>query len=233
MSDLKPLKLVALSSKADEPLIPPLQQVDIFINSLGYICELKPQRLPKESFDPRPCPSPDLEDIDEGIGTKGIDFLGRYQYGQDNITITLDICRIMRLCARHGFHPEDVVKIVLTHELAHFVTHLGLSNAGAFWEAFGKEDREKEKKEEEEEEFAQEATHLLLRVAGYGHLVNVFDTVSHLCPPKYNIWRKAWKERPKKSNDFGVVLCAFRMRVLEKREPTNREEVMDLQGIDE
>jgi hypothetical protein len=226
MSDLKRLKLVACASEADEPLIPPLQQVDIFINSLGYISALEPQRQPKEPFERQPCPISMEENLDGGIEADGIDFLGRYEYGQDGITVTLNICRIMHFSARHGFQAEDVVKIVLIHELAHFVTHLGTA-FGNYWEDFGKATPE------QKEDFAQESTHLLLRVAGYGHLVNVFDAVSHLCPTKYNIWRKAWKERPKKNNDLGVVLCDFRWRVFKKRDPTDTEDVMDLQGIDE
>lgn len=125
MSDLYPLNLVALVSNIDKPLIPPVQQVLIFIKILGSICGLKPQRLPEKPFKRLPCPSPDPEDLDEGVETQGIDFLGRYEYEPNEITVTLHICRMMKFCAKHGFHREDVIKIVLIHELAHFVTHLG------------------------------------------------------------------------------------------------------------
>jgi hypothetical protein len=111
--------------KSDEPLIPPFQQVIIFVKMLGYICELEPQWLPKEAFEPHPCSSPDLEDLDEGVEAKGINFLGRYENGPKTITAALNVCRIVRFCARHGFYQEDVIKIVLIHELAHFVTHMG------------------------------------------------------------------------------------------------------------
>jgi hypothetical protein len=80
MSDLKPLKLVALASKAEESLIPPLELVVIFIETLRYICELEPQLLPEKPFKRLPCPPRDPEDLDEGIGSKGIDFLGRYEH---------------------------------------------------------------------------------------------------------------------------------------------------------
>src|ERR1700730_11647909 len=137
MSDLKPFKLIALASRADESLIPPLEQGVIFSRMFGYICELELQLLPEEPFEQLPCASPDLEDVDDGILSKGIDFLGRYEHGASEITVTLNICRITRFSARHGFHPEDVVKIVLLHELAHFVTHLGTAS-GEHWEDFGK-----------------------------------------------------------------------------------------------
>ena len=71
MSDPQPLKLVASVSEIDSPLITPLQQVVIFINNLGFICELEPQRLPKKAFELSPCSSPNLEESDGGIGVRG------------------------------------------------------------------------------------------------------------------------------------------------------------------
>lgn len=222
MSDLHPLKLVALASESDEPLIPPLEQVVIFSRILGHICELQPERLPKEPFKTQPCPSPDLKDLDEGIASKGLDFLGRYEYGPSEIVVILFICRIKEFSAKHGFHPEDVTQIVLIHELAHFVTHLG-TNSGLLWVDFCESTRE------EKEAFAQEATHLLLRVAGYGHLVHVFDSLSHLCPCKYNTWRQTWKQRQQsKNNDCEAVLGDFRQRILLKRPPAiSRDDSID------
>jgi hypothetical protein len=96
MSDFNPLKLVALASKNNEPLIPPLEQVTIFTRMLGYICELELQHLPEKSFTRLPCPSHDLEDVDEGVESEGVDFLGQYEYGEDGVTIKLNICRIMK-----------------------------------------------------------------------------------------------------------------------------------------
>jgi hypothetical protein len=198
MSDLNPLKLVALSSKADESLIPPLQQVVIFTRMLAYICELELQHLPEKPFKRIPCAPSDREDLDEGVGSKGIDFLGLYESAEGRVT--LNVCRIRKFSFRHALHLDDAVKIVLIHELAHYVTHLG-TNSGAYWEDFWKADSR------EKEEFAQDATHLLLRVAGYGHLVNVFDSLSHLCPKEYNSWRQTWKQRRKsKHSDLSGVL---------------------------
>jgi hypothetical protein len=148
-------------------------------------------------------------DLDDGFASKGIDFLGRCKYGQDETTVILCICRIVRVCALHGFYPEDVVKIVLMHELAHFVTLLG-TNSKAQWGISPEEDAR------EKEDVAQEATHLLLRVAGYGHLVQVFDALSQLCPCKYNIWRQRWKQQLK-SNDLEAVLTVFRNKIRDLR----------------
>jgi hypothetical protein len=211
MSDFHPLNLVAFASEPDEPLIPPLEQVVIFTKMLGYICELEPQRLPKKPFDFQPCPFPDPENSDEGVGIKGIDFFGLYEYQPNEVKVTLFICRIREFSAKHGFHPEDMTKIVLIHELAHFVTHLGESKCEKFWAGFCTAESETK------EEFAQEATHLLLRVAGYGHLVQVFDALSHLCPPKYDTWRQTWKQQLKDKNNLEAILTVFRKRILKLR----------------
>ena len=56
---------------------------------------------------------------------------------------------------------EDVTRIVLIHELAHFVTLLG-TISGALWVGTPEEGCS------EKEDVAQDATRLLLRVAGYG-----------------------------------------------------------------
>jgi len=222
MSDQHRLKLLASVSKSDEPLIPPLQQVEIFVNSLGYICEQKPQLLPKEPFELQPCPISMGEDLEGSIEAGGIDFLEQYEYGQDDLTITLNICRIMRFCTRHGFHPEDVVQIVLIHELAHFVTHLSTAS-GACWEDFGKATSE------QKEDLAQEATHLLLRVGGYGHLVQVFDALSQLCPPKYDKWRQTWAEQVKSRETLDSILKKFRMGLQKLRKPPVRVSSIDME----
>jgi hypothetical protein len=215
MNDLTPLKLVALASKAGEPLIPPLEQVVIFIDTLGYICELEPQLLPEKPFKRLPCPSRDPDDLDEGVESQGVDFLGRYENGLNAIMATLNICRIVRFCARHGFHREDVIKIVLIHELAHFVTHVGM-NSEAYWEDFSKATSERK------EDFAQEATHLLLRVAGYDHLVLVFDSISNHCDKKYGTWRETWKQQLKNKDNLDAVLKDFQARLLKRRKNVER-----------
>jgi hypothetical protein len=206
MSNFPPLQLVALASKADESLVPPPEQVTIFTGMLGYICKLKPQSLPERPFKRLPCPSSVLGDLNEGLASKGIDFLGLYECGANEITVTLYICRILKFCAVFGFEREDAVKIVLIHELAHFVTHLGTAS-GAYWDAFSKEDSSKK------EDVAQEATHLLLRVAGYGHLIQVFDALSQLCPSKYDSWRTTWQDQLKRGASLDSTLSEFRTRL--------------------
>jgi hypothetical protein len=120
--------------------------------------------------------------------------------------VTLNFCRIASLCATHGFNREDVDKIVLIHEFAHFVT-LIVTNSDARWGASSEE------KADKKEDVAQEATHLLLRVAGYGHLVHVFDSLSHLCPERYNTWRKTWADQLKNKETIDAILKHFRAKI--------------------
>lgn len=220
MSDLHPLNLVALAAKIDAAWLPSLEQVIVFTKNLAHICALKPQQLPEKPFERRPCPSSDPEDLDEGIEREGIDFLGLYE--PKKIRVTLCVCRIRNFASRHGFHLDDVIKIVLIHELAHFVTHLGMSKSQVYWNGFCKAESETQ------EEFAQEATYLLLKVADYGHLVHAFDSLSNHCPPKYNKWRQTWKQQLKKKNNSDAVLSDFQARNLQLRPSFAREDIIDL-----
>jgi hypothetical protein len=141
MGASKPLRLRALANKLDRLLLPQLEQILIIITGLSHICDLdKPENLPKKNFGIKPCPRSDIEDVDEGLSTKGIDFFGQYDPGENVVTIYM--CRIIRFVVRHGFHVEDVVTIVSIHELAHFVTHLGKSDSSKCWVAFGQANEE-------------------------------------------------------------------------------------------
>ena len=227
----KPLKLIALASKLDHQWAPPLEQVSIFITGLSHICDLeKPENLPERGFAIKPCPKRDIEDIDEGIREKGIDFLGLYSSTPASVEITLFMCRIRRFAARYGFHFEDVIKITLIHELAHFVTHLGRSVDPECWVAFGNAEPK------HVETTAQQATHLYLRVAGYGQLVQVFDSVSHHCPEIYNDWREKWEKQTRTSglralgsnSNFGAAIKGFRSELIEERK---KEHVLEPENI--
>lgn len=220
-----PLKLLALASSLDRQWIPPLEQVSILITGLSHICGLeKPENLPEREFAIKPCPKRAVEDIDEGVLAHGIDFLGLYSLEPagaktDETTITLFMCRIRRFAARHGLHFEDVIRITLIHELGHFVTHVGKSACPECWVAFETADPK------HVESAAQQATHLYLRVAGYGQLIQVFDTVSSHCPDIYNDWREKWKKQTNVSGSptfgsgsyFRPAMEAFREELCEQR----------------
>jgi hypothetical protein len=174
------------------------------------------QRDPSGSL----CSSDNSDNSDGGIGTGGIDALG--QYDSAEVVVRLDLCQIAKACATHGFNREDAIKVVLIHELAHFVTLVG-TNSGALQ---GGSPDEKDYTED----VAQEATHLLLRVAGYGHLVQVFDALSQLCPPIYDSWRTTWgKDQLKRGASLDSILSDFRAKLqVLRQKPISRDRSIDI-----
>ncbi len=234
MSSPSPLRLKALATKLDRPWVPQLEQANILIKGLSHICALdQPEIVPDQPFVVEPCREDDIEDVDEGLERDGIDFLGQYAFNEKNeTTVTLNMCRIRRLTTRHGFHFEDVVKIVLLHELAHFVTHRGKSLCPECWVAF------EAASSEQKESIAQQATHLYLRVAGYGQLVQVFHEVSHDCPLKYNDWMNKWKRSTRgfAAESFKMALQQFRAELFASRKKEwvpDKEDIHDMTGYDE
>ena len=97
-------------------------------------------------------------------------------------------------------------------------THLGKSKSGLSWRDFCTAESETKEK------FAQEATHLLLRMAGYDYLVHVFDALSQLGPPEYNTWRKTWADHLESKQRLDSILKIFRVRLLELRGIVDRED---------
>lgn len=207
MGTSRPLRLIALATNLDRLWVPQLEQALIIITGLSHICDLeKPENLPQKNFRIKPCPRPDIEDL----GEEGIDFFGRYD--PEEREVTLKICRMRRFATRYGFHFEDVLTIVMIHELAHFVTHLGKADSSECWVEFGKSEPGTV------EDIAQQATNLYLRVASYGQLVQVFDSLSNYCPKKYNTWQDKWKEHFKgRDGSFKTAIRDFRKELCEAR----------------
>jgi hypothetical protein len=230
MGASKPLGLIVLASKCDWRLVPQLEQVLIIISGLSQICELeKPENLPDKKFRIKPCPLSEIEDVHEGVSTRGIDFFG--QYDPEEMTVTLQMCLMKRFAGSHGFHLEDVLTIVLIHELAHFVTHLGVSDSANRWVAF--ENRELI---EAVEDIAQQATNLYLRVARYGPLVQVFESLSIYSPRPYQTWRDAWMNHFRnKDASFQTAIRDFQHEVREARKKesvTQVENSHEISGYD-
>jgi hypothetical protein len=225
------LQLSALATKFDWPWIPRSEQVRILIHGLARICDLQePPNPPKKEFARRPCPPRDVENLDEEIPSKGIDVFAECDPSKSLITLCL--CRMRRFATRHDFQFEDVITIVLVHELAHYVTHEGKSHSCGRWDTFGESGSE-----DVIEDIDQQATHLYLRVARYGKLVQVFDSLSNDCPHRYKTWRSEWKKQTRlatSDNCLEQALGVFRNKLAEerKRKPPQREEIHDIIGYD-
>jgi hypothetical protein len=107
-----------------------------------------------------------------GPGKGGLDLLGRYQLDTSLVTIYVDSCR--KVARRYDVLLEQLVRVVLVHELVHLVTHRGFeakqSLPSHFWEYT-----------------AQCATYVYLQ----GHdeeALEVFKTLSPYQPFIYRTW---------------------------------------------
>jgi hypothetical protein len=61
---------------------------------------------------------------DGNPGRAGIDLLGKYTLRNSAVTIYVDSCR--KAARRYDVSLEELIKVVLVHELAHLMTHQGL-----------------------------------------------------------------------------------------------------------
>ena len=66
-----------------------------------------------------------------------------------------------------------------------------------------------------------------LQVAGYGHLVHVFDAMSRLCPQQYNTWRKIWDAQVKRNGTLRRMLVDFQKRISELRSYIRKGDTLD------
>jgi len=63
---------------------------------------------------------------DGGPGRGGFDALGKYSLGDSTVTIYVDSCRKAESeYSDGGWKLENLIKVVLIHELAHLITHKG------------------------------------------------------------------------------------------------------------
>lgn len=76
------------------------------------------------------------EEKASGLGEGGLDLLGRYRFDNSMVTIYIDSCRkVQQWC---DVPLDQLVHVVLVHELAHLMTHRGFgareSLSPHFWE---------------------------------------------------------------------------------------------------
>jgi hypothetical protein len=68
---------------------------------------------------------------DGGPGHGGLDVLGKYSLGDGMITIYVDSCRrALSEYSDGSWKLENLIKVVLIHELAHLITHQGFNLKG-------------------------------------------------------------------------------------------------------
>jgi hypothetical protein len=96
--------------------------------------------LPAEGFSLKSIEREKLDDqtITQGLEELGPDWLGRYHHRSDKPAgLELHLSRCWRTAKYLGVAPFRLTQVVLTHELAHFVSHIGTGgNRYAHWESF-------------------------------------------------------------------------------------------------
>ena len=131
---MTPIKLISsvFPTQADHHrLFPNKGTVDEVLEGLCTVCNLgKPLqgwRLPpKKELDSEP-----PVDVEEGLKGKGMHFLGLYHCDCKPeppvaTDITLFISRCWRTGEKLGLNPHHIIEVVLIHEAAHYITHLGV-----------------------------------------------------------------------------------------------------------
>jgi hypothetical protein len=123
---------------------------------------------------------------------EGTDTLGKYLYQSPNTIITLFDMSIYAYAACTRLEATLAAKIVLIHEIAHSVTHLGCLD-GKIWENFGKTAG---KPDSLEEHFAQVATWLYIDMINSKPLLRTFEQMLDNSPTKYKTWKEVVNAGP-------------------------------------
>jgi hypothetical protein len=156
---------------------------------------------------------------EDGIG--GLDLLGTYHRSDSLVTIYIDSC--FKAARRYSVLLDDLVDVVLVHELAHLVTHRG----------FGVDDLSSRFMEHT----AQCATYAYLKPSS-GEALKAFELLSPHQPFIYRTW-EGLKELPKtemvimsRPDEVQEVVKAFFQKVLHTLRPPDRGEIQDCVGYD-
>jgi hypothetical protein len=128
------------------------------------------------TFEGREEANRESRESDRGPGHNGLDVLGKYSLGDSTIIIYVDACR--RAVSEYGdgvWKLENLIKVVLIHELAHLITHQGFKLTGReanhVWEYT-----------------AQCATYAYLKTHGEAEDLKAFEDLSPHQPFIYQTW---------------------------------------------
>jgi hypothetical protein len=129
------------------------------------------------TFDGREEANRERREDDGGPGHNGLDALGKYSLGDSTITTYVDSCRKTESEYSDGsWKLENLIKVVLIHELAHLITHKGFNlkgdEANHVWEYT-----------------AQCATYAYLKIHGGPEDLKAFEQLSPHQPFIYKTWK--------------------------------------------
>ena len=152
-------------------------------------------------FEGREDANRERSESDGGPGRGGLDALGKYSLGDSTITIYLDSCRKAESEYNDGsWKLENLIKVVLIHELAHLITDKRFD-----LEKLGNEN------EHVWEYTAQCATYAYLKIYGKPEDLEIFERLSAHQPFIYRTWEglKAIESVHSKNLITVVVKCVF------------------------
>jgi hypothetical protein len=128
----------------------------------------------------------------------GFDTLGKYLPDESTVKIDPDKCR--KLDNEYGAELGSVELIVLVHELAHFVSHIGVGQPTMrSWVHF------KTSKAEDLERVAQAFTYLWIRRRQDSNLMTVFAKMSEHSPRDYRQWEAELCKTEKFETAWGMA----------------------------
>jgi hypothetical protein len=123
--------------------------------------------------------------IDEGLRGHGPDWLGRYSHSSDApVGLELLLSRCWRTARILGVPPRNLLSVVLAHEAAHFVSHIGIGGYGrTTWENFAAATHASK------EHVAQIACWGIFTIFDRPELTRVMRKMSEHQSDVYNSWR--------------------------------------------
>jgi hypothetical protein len=219
---MNPIKLISSVSPTEADhhrLFPKKGTVETALEGLCTVCNLGkprqgwPRLPPKKEPDSKP-----LIDVEDGLKEKGMHFLGLYHYdckpeAPVATDITLFISSCLRTAEKLGLNPHHIIEVVLIHEAAHYITHLGVkpeSNPVEYWPGFGSDENK-----EAIEDFAQSATYFYLQASVDHAKLHCFETLSLYQQKPYTTWDR-WKRQQTQGQSFWQCLGQFQKDVWEK-----------------
>jgi len=141
------------------------------------------------------------------------DILGEYDSKSHSIVIYEIPCKLASwgLSRALGRTPsDDLLKVVMAHEIGHAVTHIGIDNRGSIWENFSIASRD------DKELFAQIFALKCLEMRNENSAVQVFRELATKQSDVYNTWKGIYNESIKEIDE--LLLEARRKEPYEGRE---------------
>jgi hypothetical protein len=136
------------------------------------------QKIDEEKFDHHA--------VEEGLKECGPDWLGRYlSTSNEPAGLELNLSRCWRTAKFLGVRAKDLADVVLTHEAAHFVSHIGIGRyMHTPWENFSEASRA------DKEYIAQVACWGVFTVFERSDLMKAMRTLARYQSDVYNSWKK-------------------------------------------